>query len=195
VPGLDATTPAHADASTVRRRRCAAALAAMIVAAGSAQAMGDNARVVALPCVELDPACPALAAVAGLALTASPPADDTSLAALLRSPPPASGVTLARRSGATSAWVVAAGPLQAAEAPAQFKAVAVDGQSVTVDLVYRPYSAIGPAHRRFVPSYPVAVVPLPSLPAGQLAVSVRWSPEGPHAGAATVLGPLSLTLR
>ena len=151
-------------------------------------------RFLSLACIEVDPHCAERAPVPGLLVVTEAP-QEAELAALLRAAPPAGGAELMRAAPAASTgWLVALGPLQAAGTVPLLRRLELRGSVLSAELDYQPYSPIGPSQRRFVPSYPVALLALPPLVSGTLQVTVRWNPlpaahPAPPA-AATVLGPM-----
>lgn len=69
---------------------------------------------------------------------------------------------------------------------------------MVVDFEYTPFTSQGTDRRRFVPSYPVALWPMPSLPAGRIVVTARWTAVGDPTGTTLpdvfMLGPLALAV-
>ena len=188
----------------LRRRLAAAFIVAAALGSGPAGAgtptgvtVSDH-RFLALACIDVDPHCAERAPLSGLLVAATAP-QAAELAALLRAAPSAAGAELPHSPlGASPGWLVALGPLQAAGTVPLLRSLALRGDVLSAEFDYQPYTSVGPSQRRFVPSYPVALLALPPLAKGALQITVRWSPLAaarPSSPAAiSVLGPLRLVV-
>ena len=174
-------------------------------AAGNASVTGHHFQ--ALVCVEIDERCAERAPLPGLLVPTSVPPTQA-LATMLRTALPAAGFELPLAAGAASAgWLVALGPLQAAGTTPLLISLQLRGANLVADIDYQPYTPVGPDRRRFVPTYPVALLALPVLAPGPLLITVHWRPQlsaqaAASRGAATtptqaesLLGPLRVMVR
>lgn len=149
-------------------------------------------RFAQVPCSRVDARCAVQPPSPSMIVLAAAPAADADLAALMRTPAPARGWVVSRAGGD---WLLALGPLQAAEGQPTLGRWRLEDQTLRADVEYRPHDATAQVARRYVPGYGLLLVALPPLPAGAWQVVVQWHAAGGGATGEFTAGPLQMQAR